>query len=119
MTLQEAHKLLAKWAHEVATLANAFGVKFPNQTTFEIENSKQAGDVWFDPIAIRMAFQLLLMHKCYGFIFGYISENELNNYTHWFIRFSHKFGCGGEYEPRPSDSKWTHPSLRPSRLFPR
>lgn len=119
MTPQETHILLAKWAHEVATLADTLGIKFPNSVAFEIEDSKQAGDVWFDPIEIRMTFHLILIHKCFGFVFGYISEKELNDYAHWFRRLSRKFGCGGEYEPHPSDSKWTHPALRPSRLLPR
>lgn len=119
MNSQEMHRLLAKWAYEVTALANALGIQFPHQVAQEIEKGKQAGDVWFDPISIRMTFRLLLIHKCYGFVFGYISEKELNDYAFWFIIFHHKFGCGGEYEPHPSDSKWTHISLRPSRLLTR
>lgn len=110
MTVTKMNNLLAKQAEEVYLLADNMGIAFPYGIACMLREGMKYGTDIFDPIAFRMIFHLILIHKCYGFIFGYISEDEMINEFSWFENFSRKFGNSGEYEP--------YSSYRYTRLLP-
>lgn len=119
MTIEKMNNLLAKQAEEISMLADIMGVELPFRFIFIIESAKKYGTSIIDPIALRMTFRLVLMHKFYGFIFGYISEDEMTNELNWFENFSRKFGNGGEYEPYSRfDYKSRNMAIRYTRLLP-
>lgn len=113
------NNLLAKQAEEVCVLANTMGIAFPYGIVRMLREDMRYGTDIFDPIAYRMIFHLIFVHKCYGFVFGYISESELINEYFKFQTFRHKFGTGGEYEQYKSfDSENRNMAIRYARLLP-
>ena len=131
MTATEMNCRLARQAEDLSTLVAIKGINLRVLNNF-LENSKKYGKGVIDPVILRMAFRLRLMHDCYAFVLGYISEDELIDSMKWFESFSYKFWERGEYSQLTPLTKmeWYkkmgmkfpfegyHISLRPARLLP-
>lgn len=117
---------------DVNVQAERMNVEIPSFILFFVEEAAEAGDRWSDPIIIRQALRLRLMHMLYGYIFGYITEDVLRKENNEFRRYDLKCWEKGEYAPLTllTELAWykfmkltfpfegKHISLRPSRLLP-
>lgn len=97
MEITITRKLNNTAAYLAKNLLDMFGDKLPNYILRFVYDSQNYGKGIFCPTAIRIGYRVRVLNKCFGFVLGYISEDELLEEYKYFKTFDKKFWNYGEY----------------------